>query len=236
MLNQLPTSADFNQGRVVDPSRSEAIRQRLYDFLLYPTAGQQQFTFFALPIGQGITSAQGATVGTAKTLADTNMTAASQLPSGKRYIVETIEVVFYPGSVSTANTYTPANPSLFNATSAATVAGQANDLNLIMQSGVLDLKILDKSYLTETPLGVFPPKTHLTLRASVASNSATTGEVALVNAYQDGRPYIVEPTITLDPAVTFNITVSFPGAVATPSGFNGRLGVILDGYLMRAGQ
>lgn len=236
MLNRLPSSADFNAGRVVDPSRSEAIRQRLYDFLLYPTAGQQQFNFFALPIGQGITSAQGATVGTAKTLADTNMVAASQLPSGKRFIVETIEVVFYPGSVSTANTYTPANPSLFNATAAAAVAGQLNDLNLIMQSGVLDLRVLDKSYLTETPLGAFPPKTHLSIRSSVASNSATTAEVAIVNGYQDGRPYIVEPTITLDPAVTFGINISFPGAVATPSGFNGRLGVILDGYMQRAGQ
>ena len=30
--------------------------------------------------------------------------------------------------------------------------------------------------------------------------------------------------------------IRYPAAVATPSGFNARVGVILDGYFMRASQ
>jgi hypothetical protein len=40
----------------------------------------------------------------------------------------------------------------------------------------------------------------------------------------------------LQPAVNFEVLIRYPAAVATPSGFNGRIGVILDGYFMRASQ
>ena len=42
--------------------------------------------------------------------------------------------------------------------------------------------------------------------------------------------------MTLQPAVNFDVTLRWPALVATPSGFNGRVGIILDGYLMRASQ
>jgi hypothetical protein len=32
------------------------------------------------------------------------------------------------------------------------------------------------------------------------------------------------------------VVIKYPAAVATPSGFNARVGVILDGYFMRASQ
>jgi hypothetical protein len=51
-----------------------------------------------------------------------------------------------------------------------------------------------------------------------------------------GRPYYIDPTIALQPAVNFEVLLRFPAAVATPSGFNARVGVILDGYFMRASQ
>lgn len=236
MARRTPTVADFKRARVTNPNQSEVIRQRLYDYQLYATAGTTQLSFFAQAIGQGVTSALGATVGAVKSLWDTNLQVASTLPSGQAYMIESIEVLFLPGSVSTANTYTPANLSLFAAVAAATVAGPINDVNTFYQSGMLELNILNKNYVRETPLMAFPPKAHLALDAASASNSATTAEIAQVLAKAGGRPYYLDPPITLQPAVNFEVLLRWPAAVVTPSGFNARVGVILDGYLMRASQ
>lgn len=233
---RVPTAEDFNQGRVTNPSQSEVIRQRLYDYQLYATAGVAQMTFFAQPVGAGITSALGSAVGSAKVLQDTNMVLAGQLPSGTAYMVESIEVDFLPGSVATANTYTPANISVFAAVAAAAVMAAVNDVNTILQSGLLEFNILQKNYLRETPLKAFPPKVYIDAQVAVASNSATTAEVAGARASGAGRAYYLEPPVTLQPAVNFEVALKWPGVVATPSGFNGRIGVILDGYMMRASQ
>lgn len=235
-MERLPTAADFNSRRVTNPAQSEIVRQRFYDYQLYPTAGATQFAFFQQPIGQGITTALGGTVGSGKTLWDTNLELGGTLPSGKAFMIESIEVVFFPGSVATANTYTVASPALFNATAAAAVSAQLADVNSFYQSGMLELNILSKNYLRETPLIAFPPKTVFNLDAAYASNSATTAELGAVNMRAAGRPYYIDPTIALQPAVNFEILLRFPAAVATPSGFNARVGVILDGYFMRASQ
>jgi hypothetical protein len=235
-MERIPTAADFNSRRVTNPSQSEVVRQRLYDYQLYPTAGSTQFAFFQQPIGQGLTSAVGGTVGAGKTQWDTNMELGGTLPSGKAFLIESIEVVFFPGSVSTSNTYTVIKPLEFNATASATVGGQLADVNTIYQSGMLELNILSKNYLRETPLIAFPPKTQFNLDAAIASNSATTAVNVAENMRAAGRPYYIDPTIALQPAVNFEVLIRYPAAVATPSGFNGRIGVILDGYFMRASQ
>ena len=235
-MERIPTAADFNSRRVTNPSQSEVVRQRLYDYQLYPTAGSTQFAFFQQPIGQGITSAVGGTVSAGKTQWDTNMELGGTLPSGKAFLIESIEVVFFPGSVATANTYTVIKPYEFNATAAATIGAQMADVNIIYQSGMLELNILSKNYLRETPLIAFPPKTQFNLDVGIASNSATTAVNLAENMRAAGRPYYIDPTIALQPAVNFEVLIRYPSAVATPSGFNGRIGVILDGYFMRASQ
>lgn len=234
--NGVPTKADFNARRVTNPNQSEIIRQRLYDWQLYPAAGVAQLTFFQQPAGGGITTAQGAVVGSAKTLWDTNMTLQGQLASGQEFMAESIEVVLLPGSVSTTNTYTPAAPSQFAVAAAATLMGAANDVNSFYQSGMLEFNISSKNYLRETPLMAFPPKTAVSQDVATSTNSATVGEVAAILARAGGRPYYLEPEISLQPAVNFEVVLKWPAAVALPSGFNGRVGVILDGYFMRASQ
>ena len=235
-MERLPTAADFNSRRVTNPSQSEIVRQRFYDYQLYPTAGAAQFSFFSQPVGQGLTTALGATAGSGKTLWDTNLELPNTLPSGKAFMIESIEVLFFPGSVSTANTYTLASPVLFNATAAAAVQAQLADVNSFYQSGMLELNILSKNYLRETLMIAFPPKANFQLDAALASNSATTALNGAVNMRAAGRPYYIEPTIALQPAVNFEVILKWPAAVATPSGFNARVGVILDGYFMRASQ
>lgn len=235
-MDGMPSVAEFAQNRVTNPGQSEIVRNRLYDYQLYPTAGASQLAFFQQSVGQGITTALGAAVGTNKSLWDTNLEIAGTLPSGKSFLIESIEVLFLPGSVATANTYTPAAQSLFAAVAAAAVAVQLNDVNAFYQSGMLELNVLSKNYLRETPLLAFPPKAHLDLSGAISSNSATTSEVATVLGKASGRPYYVDPKITLQPAVNFEVLLRWPGLVATPSGFNARVGVILDGYFMRASQ
>jgi len=228
-LNQLKQFA-------VNRAGAEGIRQSLYDYLLYPTAGVAQLNFFSLPIGQGIATALGAAVGSAKTINDTNMDSAGLLPAGKSFLVTSVEVPFYAGLSAAASTYTPAVPSVFAAVAAAAVAGQVNDVATFYQSGSLKLFIGSKTYLEEAPLLRFPPKTQLTVETALATNSATTAEIATVSAKISGRPYMVEPPIYLENNQNFVVQLNFPAAVATPSGFNGRVGVILDGYLYRNSQ
>jgi len=232
----LPTAADFNARRVTNPSQSEIVRQRFYDYQLYAQAGTTQLTFFSLPVGQGVTTAQGGTVGTAKTLWDTNLELPNTLPSGKAFMIESIEVMFFPGSVADANTYTVASPVLFNTTAAAAVSAQLADVNRFHQAGMLELNILSKNYLRETPMIAFPPKANFALDAAYATNAAATALAGAVNMRSAGRPYYIDPTIALQPAVNFEVVIKYPAAVSLPSGFNARVGVILDGYFMRASQ
>lgn len=235
-LNGMPTREDFERGRVTNPDMSEVIRKRLYDYQLYPTAGSLQLNFFSQGQGAGVTTAVGATAGTQKTKLDTNILQPNTLPSGAEFLIESIEIVFDPGSVSTANTYTPVGASVFAAANAAAVAGQLNDTNVLLQSGLVELTVLNKPYMTDTPIRAFPPKAYFGIDAALATTSATAGEVATVAGRSMGRPYYLEPPITLQPAVNFQFSISWPGLVATPSGFNGRLGVVFDGYEMRASQ
>ena len=235
-VGPIPQASDFASRRVTRRNSSEVIRQRFYDYQLYATAGVAQMSFFSQAQGAGVTTAAGAVVGSAKSLWDTNLEMPNTLPSGKMFMVESIEVDFQPGLSAAANTYTPAALVAFAVAAAATVGGSVNDVQTIMNSGMLEFNVSSKNYLRETPLKVFPPKTTIDLTAAVASNSATVGEVAFAKAQAVGRAYYMEPEITLEPAVNFEVLVRWPAAVATPSGFNGRLGIILDGYWMRASQ
>lgn len=234
----LPSADLFMAGRVTNPNQSEFIRQRLYDYQLYPAAGAQQLTFFSTPVGQGVATAVGSVVGSSKTFQDTNMQLGGQLPSGVGYYIESIEVYFEPGSVSTANTFTPALNGSFNATDSATsqplLAFQ--DSAQFYKSGLLEFNILQKNYLRETPLVVFPPKAFLNTQSAVASNAAATGLTAIGTVKADGRPYYVDPGITLQSAVNFEILLKWPASVPTISTFNGRVGIVLDGYMYRASQ
>jgi len=228
-LNQLRNFA-------VNRAGAEGIRQTLFDHLLYPAAGTAQLLFFSQPKGQGVTTAQGAAVGGVKSIADTNMELSGQLAAGKAFCATSIEAVFYAGSSAAANTFALANPAQFNAVAAAAVAAQVADVNAFYQSGSLRFFIGSKAYLEEAPLMRFPPKVAFQMDAALSTNSATVGEIAAINAKAVGRPYMLEPQILLENGQNFAIELNYPGAVAMPSGFNARVGIILDGYLYRNSQ
>jgi len=233
----MATAADFGAARVTMPGQSEILQQSLYDFNLYPGAGTLTLPFFQNPIGAGITTALGATAGTTKTKADTNMQMAGQLSSGIGFLAQSAEIYFQPGSVSTASTFTVDTLTFFLAAASAVPTAQVDDASAFYQSGYIELNVLQKNYLREAPLVRCPPKTHLKLNAAIASNSATTAEVGVANAYAEGRPmYLGEPGIGLQPAMNFEVVLNWAGLVPMTSGFNARVGMVLDGYMMRAVQ
>ncbi len=217
---------------------AEGIRQRLYDYQLYPTAGLTTFRFFQLPLGQGVSTSPG-NAAAAKGLADTNMTQAGTLPSPQMFLCTSVEYVFIPGSVATAATFTPQVVYSFVAVATNQVpisAGAANDVNAVVPYGFLNFRIMSKDYLTEASLMSFPQKVQLQIDSSLGMNSGTTGAIAVVSAKAGGRPYYMNPPVLLMPTANFEITANFPVIIATPSGFNARHGIILDGFLYRNSQ
>lgn len=233
-MNGFPTAADFNARRVTNPGQSEVIRARLYDYQIYPQAGVTQLTFFQTPIGQGTTSAVGATVGTAKTFFDTNQELGGQLPSGKSFLIESIEIVFFPGATATG--FIPAAEGYVGASATLAQVQDINDVNTFYQAGLGELNVLSKNYVRETPAIAFPPKSNFDLSASTSVVTGGNNVQGANYLKAGGRPYFLEPSIALQPAVNFEFVLRYPAAVALPSGFNGRVGVIFDGYLMRASQ
>jgi hypothetical protein len=231
----IPTLSEI-KSFAVNRAGIEGIRQSLYDFNLFPQGGTTQILAFSQPQGAGLTTAPGVAAGTAKTIADTNMELSSQIPAGKAFLATSVEVSFFPGSVATASTYTMTSPVVFASVAAAALEAQLGDVNQFYQSGSLRFFIGSKVYLEEAPLLRFPPKSQFKLDGFMGSNSATTSSIGGMTMRVAGRPYMLEPPVLLENNQNFNVQLNFPAVLALPSGFNGRVGVILDGYLYRNSQ
>lgn len=218
---QVPLSiAQLKQFAVNRPDQYEITKQTLYDTQTYAAAGQTSLTFFQDPIG-----ASG------KTKADTNMESSGQLPAPKYFLVESIEIRFFPGISPVTSSAGPVAP-------VAAESFFSNDMYSFQQNGFLDFFIGSKSYLTEAPLGKFPAKTKLEAAYGVAASAASTVD-AFVNmdyATMAGRPYFIDPQITLIPNQNFNVTLNWPTAVALPSTVDARVNITLDGLLYRLSQ
>lgn len=108
----------------------DVIVEPRYDTVLYPAAGATQLLFFSLPRGQGVSCFQTAGGGLAKTLADTNMDLAGQLPSGYQFKVLGFRVM----------------PSWDITT---------NDIQFVFNGGVLQFLLGSKPFLT-VPMRTIP--------------------------------------------------------------------------------
>lgn len=206
------------------PSQQDEIYSPLYDSAAYAAAGQQNLTFFALPIGQGVTSAPGA-VG-AKTEADTNLTNAGLLPKGNRFYCTGIEFQFFPGN----------NPG-FGATADASLGRNWNDVYAAMKSGWVRFRIQNRDYLLDGPLINFPPVARLAGAFSVTSTltagAATAGEIDYATAA--GAPYNIVP-VYIESNQAFTVQVNWPAVVALPSTVAARIFCRLRGRLIRDAQ
>ncbi|MGH7886248.1 MAG: hypothetical protein ACREPG_00155 [Candidatus Binatia bacterium] len=237
-----PSTSYLRRFAVNRPGQPEVIRQTLYDAELYPLAGQQQVLLFQRQIGAGFTTAIGAAVGSPKTLADTNMTLAGQLPALLNFVLQSIELRFEPGRSAVAQTFLPAvwSDATDPASLVAANAGLAawNDFQQFVLSGWLVLRIGNKDYLTEAPLNRFPPKTRYDLFSAFAADGPVTTPAVYRAQVADmgGRPYFIDPPISLMSNQNFSVTLFFPSAIPTISGFNARVNCVLDGFTFRASQ
>lgn len=204
---------NLQQYQVNRPGK-EQIRSSLYDFQTYLAAGQTSLTFFQVPVGQA-----------GKTKVDTNMDQAGALPAGKQFLLETIELYFFPGV-----------PVDTIASTATNTAKQADDMYQFIQSGYLDLYIGSKSYLTESPLGRFPPSTGMRIDQAITGTLAAPALFKSEYASATGLIYRVQPEITLQSTQNFNVSLNWPVAVALPSTVNARVGVVMRGVLERNSQ
>ncbi len=191
----IPTLDQLAQYNVNRPDQIEAVRSSLYDSLAYAQAGQTQLQFFQTPKGQG-----------GKTLADTNMTTAGSLASPQSFLIETIELQFYPGVV----------PSTESAANTPVVSNFVNDVWKFYKPGAwLELFIGSKAYLDEAPLLKFPPRGGLGGFAAT-SDAASTGNTSTLIAYASagGPVYELDPPILLVPTQNFVVTLNWPTAVS----------------------
>jgi hypothetical protein len=196
----------------------------LYDYLVYPVAGQAQLAFFTQPIGQGVASSFGA-AGT-KTEADTNFTASGLLPKGNRFYWVGVEVKFWAGAAAARGA--PA--------AEATAGNNMNDINNVLRSGWLRIRIQNRDYVQDGPLDMFPASTRLA-GVQAFSDNFTAGANSLVTAADyaagAGRLYQVVPQF-IDAMQGLGVVIFWPVAVAVTT--QARIGVRLLGYLIRDPQ
>jgi len=207
-----PSINALEEYRVNQANQREIVWNPLYDTVTYAQAGQTSLTLFANPIGQS-----------SKTIADTNMTLAGQLPAMQSFLVTSIHVELLP----------PALPG--RATNAAgAVATNINDVQEVAQSGVLTMNIGNKIYVQEGPLGVFPPTWRVGGLAALAGAGEAADKFSVIDYGQTvGDAYEVLPFL-IPSSQNFSVVLTWPTAVgitaATP------IKVRLNGFLWRSVQ
>lgn len=183
------------------PGKVETIYQPLYDYQTLAATAVAQQTFFQTPVGQG-----------GKTLADTNMELAGQLPKGQNFLITGIQVEVLPGLD----------------VSQATLNEFANDVYEVTKGGVLVLRIGSKEYVRQGNLMKFPPVNRLGVDAATGLTAESTTYAAAC-----GREFsVVDLLLTSNQ----NFSVELRDLPALPSAVAGRIGITLNGYLMRNAQ
>lgn len=200
----------------------EQIRQSLYDSVTYPAAGATSLRFFQLPIGQA-----------GKTLEDTNLQLAGQLPTNQLFLVEDVQLLFFPNF----DEGTPANqPAAYGTPQAANII---NDVYEFAQAGALRFEIGSKDYLREAPLQVFPAKTkfHVEGALSDATTLSANGQSRIAFGYTCGVPYLLNPPLLLIENQNFSVEILYPNGVrALPSTQDAKVFCKFGGILFRRAQ
>jgi hypothetical protein len=216
------TQDDLQAHRASVGNVQDVVYWPLFDANSYPAAGATQLSFFSTPIGQGTTSAPGATGG--KTLADTNMYAAGLLAKGNEFYMTGQEFVLFPGDAPE------------QALAAGGLNYFANDVYNVGKSGVVALQVgSQRTYIQDGPLQNFPPSTRLFVGAAIGG-TVTAGASTLLSleyAAWVGEPYDITP-IYIEATQGFQEYVTWPAAVTVS--VTARLFSRMRGYLIRQAQ
>lgn len=219
------TKEDLNAHRAALGNLQDVIYAPLFDSVSYPSAGSLQLTFYTSPIGQGTTTAPGAS-GT-KTLSDTNLYSAGQLTKGNEFYMTGQEFMLFPGL----------NPGVGSGDHATTTVGSfVNDTYVIGKSGVVTLQVgSNRQYIQDGPLMLFPPNARLAVASALAATltAATNSALEVSYAVWAGEPYSITP-IYIEANQGFQEFVQWPALVTASA--TARLFSRLRGYLVRNAQ
>lgn len=205
----------MEKARVNIPGKVERIWQPFYDYQTLLAAGATSQSFFQVPIGQS-----------GKTITDTNMELAGQIPKGQTFLITGVQVELYPG----------VTPGTETTVALATAQEFWNDVYAFYKTGSLILRIGSKDFIRQGNLMKFAPVNRL---AGIASAAAATTVAAESNAIQisyataAGREFTIED-LMLESNQNFNVILN--DLAAMPSTVNARVGVTLNGWLFRNAQ
>jgi hypothetical protein len=218
---RVPNSlSDLQQYNPNLPNAIEAIWQPFYDSTVagatnYPATGVTQLVFFQTPNGSS-----------GKTLQDTNMSLNGQFPAPTAFLCTAVQILLMPFW-----SLTVASSSRTGA--AAAVNTNINDVTQVADSGYLQLQIGSKVYLTDAPIGKFPPN------FSIGGLQALTGTFT-AGTYIDvdyartiGRYYEITPLLI---PMNQNFVLSLFWPVLVPVVNPMRIMAILDGFFYRQSQ
>lgn len=196
-------------------ANEEAVDQPLYHIQSYGTGGATSFTFFNVATG-------GFSV--------TNMDSPKVLSKGKRFAIFGISIAYLGGQAAVQDT------------SNTTLNSYLNDAVGVLEAAAwLELNILDKNYLRESPLTRVPAG--IGVFAAGAAFQRTQASAAdgtrQISYGTNGAPVMgvirkLRVPIPLPEQVQFNVTVTYPTAKTVVTA--GSLGSWLDGVLIRARQ
>lgn len=202
--------------RFLEPTANEeAVDQPLYHIQSYATGGATSFTFFNV---------------SSTDLSVTNMDNPKVLSKGKRFGLFSLSFSFIPGAV----------PVQIGATS--TLASALNDAKAVLEgAGYLQFFVLDKVYLTESPLARVPAGYGIAAAgAAFDRNLASAADgIAQISYGTNGVPQITNKRqlrvpVPLPEQVQFGVNVYFPTAVSIITA--SKIACHLDGLLIRARQ
>lgn len=217
------TADELNAHRTTVGNVQDVVYAPLYDSASYAAAGQLALNFFATPVGQGTTTAPGATGN--KTLADTNMQQAGILAKGNEFYMTGQEFLFFPGL------------DIGRGVIAFALTGDyANDTIDVGKSGFVTLQVgSNRQYIQDGPLMLFPPTARLAVAAAIGyTNTAGTQSTSEIDyATWAGEPYAITP-IYLEATQGFQETIQWPALVTISA--TARLFSRLRGYLIRNAQ
>lgn len=206
--------------RLTDPRFKEAIRQSLYDTQTFDSNVSSKLTFFTTPVSG------------AKTLADTNMRLAGQLPKGHKFVADGVEIHIAPGSSASAY----ARQAIVATGTALAAPNFANDVWALGEAGFLEIMVNNKPYLNEGPLYRFPPQAGLVVMPAAAvenTNTTVVNQITSDYARFGGRPYVLAPELPIEENTAFEVTLNWPAAFALPSAFDAKVKVVLLGTYFR---
>ncbi len=202
------------------PMHMECYWSPLFDFWTFDEIPPQH-EFFVFPVGATLKSYPGRM----REIQDTNMYLTGQLPAPQEFYITAIRVSFTPD-------YTQHRGRL---------ELDLQDLRKVLLSGVLELVLGHRRYVYDGPLAKFPvlfPTYHAeSLAALMKELDGQLYKEAQECEDESGRItklpgelYAITP-IYLQRNQSFHVRVLFPEPVQLNA--PGRLGVILDGYLLR---